>query len=142
MNGYRESDSPIISEKPSNKTDDNKPVAEKVEKRGLAERNPSKRNRNQAQSWIFLPNEMDRIRYAAQRNRRLLFVILIWWNVCASILEAGAQCISSARHASSVIRGVPSNRHSYREPLVDLAWKSRVVLHFHWAEIMNIFKKS
>ena len=34
MNGYRESDSPIVSEKPSNKTGDNKPVAEKVEKRG------------------------------------------------------------------------------------------------------------
>ena len=33
MNGYRESDSPIISKKPSNKTGDNKPVAEKVEKR-------------------------------------------------------------------------------------------------------------
>jgi hypothetical protein len=28
MNGYKESDSPIISEKPSNKTGDNKPVAE------------------------------------------------------------------------------------------------------------------
>jgi len=68
MNGYRESDSPIVSGKPSNKTGDNKPVAEKVEKRGLAERNPSKRNRNQAQSWIFLPNELDRIRHAAQRN--------------------------------------------------------------------------
>jgi hypothetical protein len=66
MNGYRESDSPIIPEKPWNKTGDNKPVAEKVEKRGLAERNPSKRNRNQAQSWIFLPNELDRIWHAAQ----------------------------------------------------------------------------
>ena len=65
MNGYRESDNPIISEKPSNKTGDNKAVAEKVEKRGLAERNPSKRNRNQAQIWIFLPNELDRIRHAA-----------------------------------------------------------------------------
>jgi hypothetical protein len=52
MNGYRESDSLIVSKKPLNKTGDNKPVAEKVEKRRLAERNPSKRNRNQAQSWI------------------------------------------------------------------------------------------
>jgi hypothetical protein len=69
MNGYRESDSPIVSGKPSNKTGENKPVAEEVEKRGLAKRNPSKRNRNQAQSWIFLPNELDRIRHAAQRNR-------------------------------------------------------------------------
>lgn len=70
MNGYRESDSPIVSEKPSNKTGDNKPVAEKVEKRGLAERNPSKRNRTQAQSWIFLPNELDRIRYAGTHARQ------------------------------------------------------------------------
>ena len=70
MNGYRESDSPIVSEKLSNKAGDNKPVAEKVEKRGLAERNPSKRNRNQTQSWIFLPNELDRIRYAAGRHTR------------------------------------------------------------------------
>ena len=68
MNGYRESDSPIVSVKPLNKTDDNKPVAEKVERRGLAERNPSKRNRSQAQSWTYLPNELDRIRHAAQRN--------------------------------------------------------------------------
>jgi len=42
MNGYRESDSLIVSEKPSNKTGDRKPVAEKVEKRGLAKRNPSR----------------------------------------------------------------------------------------------------
>ncbi len=80
MNGYRESDSPIISEKPSNKTGDNKPVAEKVEKRGLAERNPSERNRIQTQSWIFLPNELDRIRYAAQRNREEQFISL-WHHV-------------------------------------------------------------
>ncbi|MBW2590956.1 MAG: hypothetical protein JRD71_09630 [Deltaproteobacteria bacterium] len=72
MNGYRESDSPIVSEKPSNKTGDNKPVAEKVEKRGLAERNPSKRNRSQAQNWIILPNELDRIRYAGAHARQYL----------------------------------------------------------------------
>ena len=74
MNGYRESDSliVIVSKKPSNKTGDNKPVAEKVEKRRLAERNPSKQNRNQAQGWIFLPNELDRIRYAAQRSGKEL----------------------------------------------------------------------
>ena len=80
MNGYGESDSPIVSEKPSNKTGDKKPVAEKVEKRGLAERNPSKRNRTQAQSWIFLPNELDRIRYAAQRNKEEQFISL-WHHV-------------------------------------------------------------
>ena len=80
MNGYRESDSPIVSGKPLNKTGDNKPVAEEVEKRGLAKRNPSKRNRNQAQSWIFLPNELDRIRHAAERNRKGRFISL-WHHV-------------------------------------------------------------
>jgi hypothetical protein len=74
MNGYRESHSPIVSGKPSNKTGENKSVAEEVERSGLAERNPSKRNRSQAQSWIFLPNELDRIRYAAQRNRGEQFI--------------------------------------------------------------------
>ena len=39
MNGCRKSDSPIVSEKPLNKTGDNKPVAEEVEKRGLAKGN-------------------------------------------------------------------------------------------------------
>jgi len=80
MNGYRESDSLIVSGKPVNKIGDNKPMAEKVEKRRLAKRNPSKRNRSQAQSWIILPNELDRIRYAAQRNRKEQFISL-WHHV-------------------------------------------------------------
>jgi hypothetical protein len=41
-NGSRESDSLIVSGKPSNKVRDNKRVAEKVERRGLAKGNPSK----------------------------------------------------------------------------------------------------
>ena len=79
-NGYRESDSLVVSEKPSNKTGDNKPEAEEVEKRRLAKRNPSKRNRNQAQSWILLPSELERMRYAAQRNRAGQFISL-WHHV-------------------------------------------------------------
>lgn len=80
IKGHRESDSPIVSKRPLNKTGDNKPVAEKEEKRGLAERNPSKQNRNQAQSWIFLPNELDRIRQAAQRKKDGQFISL-WHHV-------------------------------------------------------------
>lgn len=80
MNGYRESDSLIVSKKPLNKIGDNKPMAEKVEKRRLAKRNPSKRNRSQAQSWIVLPNELDRIRYVAQRKREERFISL-WHHV-------------------------------------------------------------
>jgi len=67
-NGYRESDSPIVSEKPSNKTGDNKPVAEKVEKRGLAERNPSKRNRGRALNRVTLQSESVQIRQETVRK--------------------------------------------------------------------------
>ncbi len=80
MNGYRESDILILSEKPLNKICDNKRMAEKVEKRRMAERNPSKQNRSQAQSWIILPNELDRIRHAAQKNREEQFISL-WHQV-------------------------------------------------------------
>ena len=54
MNGYRESDSLIVSEKPSNKIGDNKPVAEKVEKRGLAKGNLTRRNRGRALNRVTL----------------------------------------------------------------------------------------
>ena len=80
MKGYRESDNLIVSEKPLNKTGDNKPVAEEVERRRLAERNPSKQNRNQAQSWAILPSELERIRYAAKRNKKEQFISL-WHHV-------------------------------------------------------------
>jgi hypothetical protein len=69
-NGYRESDSLIVSEKPLNKIGDNKPMAEEVEKRRLAERNPSKRNRSQAQNWVILSSELDRVRHAAMYARQ------------------------------------------------------------------------
>ena len=41
MNGYRESDSPIVSGKPLNKIRDNKRMAEEVEKSELAKGNLS-----------------------------------------------------------------------------------------------------
>ena len=103
MNGYRESDSPIISEKPANKTGDNKPVAEKVEKSGLAERNPSKQNRSQAQSWIFLPNELDRIRYAAQRNREEQFISL--WHHVYDIRRLRRSFLKLKRNSAAGIDG-------------------------------------
>ncbi len=67
MNGYRESDSHIVSEKPSNKGRDNKRSAERVERRRLAKGNSSKRNRDQAQNWITLPSELERVRQADGR---------------------------------------------------------------------------
>ncbi len=62
MNGYRESDSPIVSKKPSNKIGDNKPVAEKVEKRGLAKGNSVERNRGRTLHRGTLQSEPTRIR--------------------------------------------------------------------------------
>jgi len=54
MNGYRESDSLIVSGKPSNKIGDNKPVAEKVEKRRLAKGNLVKQNKDRTQGRVNL----------------------------------------------------------------------------------------
>ena len=78
--GYRESDSLIVSEKPLNKGRDNKRSAEGVERRGLAKGNSSKQNRGQAQSWITLPSELERVRQAAQRRKDGQFTAL-WHHV-------------------------------------------------------------
>jgi len=80
VNRYRESDNLIVSEKFQNKTGYNKPVAEEIENRRLAERNPSTQNRDQAQSWANLSNELERIRHAAERNRKEQFISL-WHHV-------------------------------------------------------------
>jgi hypothetical protein len=83
MNGCRESDSLIVSEKPSNKVRDNKRMAEKVEKRRLAKGNLVGRNKGRTLGRETLQRELDPIR----QNQ----------GVCASLPEAGAQCVSSAR---------------------------------------------
>ncbi len=101
MNGYRESDSPIISEKPSNKTGDNKAVAEKVEKRGLAERNPSKRNKGRSLNRGTLQIELTRIRQSVFTN-----------NFARHYPRQEPSAL--AVHAG-ICAGVPSNRHSYRD---------------------------
>jgi RNA-directed DNA polymerase len=80
MNGHRESDSLIVSGKPSNKVRGNKRAAEGVERSRLAKGNSSKQNRGQTLSWITLPNELDRVRQAAQRNRGEQFTAL-WHHV-------------------------------------------------------------
>jgi hypothetical protein len=50
VNGCRESDSLIVSGKPSNKIRDNKRMAEEVEKRRLAEGNLVEQNKGRTQS--------------------------------------------------------------------------------------------
>jgi hypothetical protein len=91
MNGYRESDSFIVSGKPLNKIGDNKPKAEEVEKRRLAERSPSKRNRSQAQDWVLLPNELERIRhtvmYARQYSKQEPSALAVRAGICTGGAE-------------------------------------------------------
>jgi RNA-directed DNA polymerase len=110
MNGHRESDSLIVSKKPPNKICDNKRMAEEVEKRRLAERNPSKQNRDQAQSWITLPNELDRIRYAAQRNRQGQFISL--WHHVYDIRRLKKSFLELKRNSASGIDGVTWKEYS------------------------------
>ena len=83
MKRHRESDSSIVSEKLSNKGWGAPHPAEEVEKRELAKGNTAQQNRVRTQSRLALQQALGRVRQAR--------------NVCASIPEAGAQCVSSAR---------------------------------------------
>ncbi len=108
MNECRESDSFIVSGKPSNKIRDNKRMAEEVEKRRLAKGNLNKQNKSRTQRRGILQSELDRIRQVPESQ-----------GVCASLPEAGAQCGSSACLGS--VRGAPGNRHSYRDHMATKA---------------------
>ena len=69
MNGCSESDSFIVSEKPSNKVRDNKRMAEKVEKRRLAKGNRVGRNKGRTLGRETLQRELDPIRQKSRRPR-------------------------------------------------------------------------
>ena len=77
VNGCRESDNLIVSERPANKIRDNKRIAEQVERRRLAKGNQVKQNRVRTQRREALQSELDRIRQAAQRGKRVQFTA-IW----------------------------------------------------------------
>ena len=68
VNGCRESDSLIVSGKPSNKIRDNKRMAEEVEKRRLAKGNLVEQNRDRTQRRETLQSELDRIRQVARKD--------------------------------------------------------------------------
>jgi len=106
VNGCRESDSFIVSGKPSNKVRDNKRMAEKVEKRRLAKGNLVGRDKGRTQGRETLPSELDRIRQRAENH-----------GVCALLPKAGAQCVSSA--CWDLCGGCLGNRHPYRDQFFD-----------------------
>jgi hypothetical protein len=67
VNGCRESDSLIVSGKPSNKIRDNKRMAEEVEKRRLAEGNLVGQNKGRTQGRVTLPRALNRVRQDTAR---------------------------------------------------------------------------
>jgi len=96
MNGYRESDSFIVSKKSLNKMRDNKRMAEGMEKRRLVKGNLSRQNRGRALNRVTLQSESDQIRQETARKYPRQEPIAV-------VPLAGS------------VRGVPGNRHSYRE---------------------------
>jgi group II intron reverse transcriptase/maturase len=77
MHGRGKSDSPVVPEKPPNKAEG--PAAEGVEGRGLAKGNRLEQNapRTQSRSKEGAPSALERIREAAQRDRKQRFTALL-----------------------------------------------------------------
>jgi group II intron reverse transcriptase/maturase len=75
MNGCGKSDGSIVPEKPPNKA--GTPAAEAVEGRGPAKGNPPGRNALRTQSRAGAPSALERVRRAAERDRRQRFTALL-----------------------------------------------------------------
>ena len=80
MNGRRESDSPVVSGKPSNKGCGALRPAEGVERRGLVEGNSVEQNRVRAQNRVVLQHALGRVRQAARRDKGVRLIAL-WHHV-------------------------------------------------------------
>jgi RNA-directed DNA polymerase len=82
MNGRRKSDRPVVATKPANKAGElataaNAPVAERVERRGLAKGKPPRQNTNRAQDREVVQSALGRIRQAAVKERKVKFTSLM-----------------------------------------------------------------
>src|SRR6266545_7594838 len=82
MNGRRKSDRPVVATKPANKAGElaivtNEPVAEQVERRGLAKGKPPRQNTNRALDRANVQSALGRIRQAAVKDRKVKFTSLM-----------------------------------------------------------------
>src|ERR1700674_6086090 len=82
MNGRRKSDRPVVATKPVNKagvtaTAANSPVAERVERRGLAKGKPLRQNTNRALDREIVQSALGRIRQAAVKDKQAKFISLM-----------------------------------------------------------------
>jgi RNA-directed DNA polymerase len=74
-NDTRKSDSPIVAGKSPNNA--GQPAAEAMEPRGLAEGNSPERNMNRTQCRPIMPSALERVRQAAERDRKQRFTALL-----------------------------------------------------------------
>src|SRR5712692_6351408 len=72
---WEKSDRPTVPAKSPNKT--GQPGAEEVEGRALAKRNPRQSNTLRTQGRASVSNRLERVRQAAQRDRRMKFTALL-----------------------------------------------------------------
>jgi hypothetical protein len=82
MNGHGKSDRRVLPTKPPNNDADSPPVAgqrsaEVVEGRRLAKGNPPQHTLRRTQRRVGRPHELERIRQAASRNRKMRFTALV-----------------------------------------------------------------
>src|SRR5258707_162958 len=74
-NGTGKSDSPVVREKSRNKA--GQPVAEGMEGRGLAKGNLPQQNASRTPSRKDAPSELERVRQAAEKDKKLRFTALL-----------------------------------------------------------------
>src|SRR5437762_2217166 len=81
MNGRRKSDRPVVVTKPANKdgaaSNTNAPLAERVERRGLAKGKPPRQNTNRALDRANVQSALGRIRQAAVKDKKVRFTSLM-----------------------------------------------------------------
>src|SRR5713226_6875707 len=82
MNGRRKSDRPVVATKPANKVGSSTkdvavPMAERVERRGLAKGKPPRQNTNRALDREVVQSALGRIRQAAVKDRKVKFTSLM-----------------------------------------------------------------
>ena len=74
-NGHGKSDRPVVSEKSSNNT--GQPVAEGMERSGLAKGNLLRQNASRTPSRNDAPSALERVRQAAKKDKQLRFTALL-----------------------------------------------------------------
>jgi RNA-directed DNA polymerase len=101
MDDLEKSDGPMVPTKPSNKAE--RSDAERVEGRGLAKGNPSQQNAPRTQHRTSAQSALERVREAAERDRKMRFTTL-FHHVTIDRLRAAFNAL--AKNAAPGVDGV------------------------------------